>query len=91
MARILSQMMVVNSAGPSAPRWYGLMQDGTIWKFFQGTWTQAPVLPGSRVASSIQIVPDSVDTVYAACTDGTIWAAQVTSPFTWALVANTPA
>jgi hypothetical protein len=88
--RVLSQMMVVNSAGPDPPRWYGLMTDGSIWKFSQGTWIQAPALPGARTASSIQIVPDTVDKVYAATTDGTIWAAQVTAPFTWTQVATTP-
>lgn len=94
MARVIQQMVELGSGEMSdhvyTPRWYALMTDGTLWKFIAGVWTQAPALPGSRVVSAMQIVPGIYDTVYAACTDGTIFSAPVTTPFTWVLVANTP-
>jgi hypothetical protein len=69
-----------------------------MWSFSHRdgpNWQQAPAIPGSRVVTQISAQAGNqqngwLDIVYAACTDGTIFAAQVTAPFTWAQVATTP-
>jgi hypothetical protein len=93
MATRIVQQAIFGSGtlGPGqsgVPRCYFLMTDGTMWLLTNGTWAQAPALPGSRVVSCIEILPG--DTAFAAATDGTIWSAQVTAPFTWTQVAVTP-
>jgi hypothetical protein len=69
--------------------WLFLMADGTMWIMNQatGTWTQAPVLPGSRVASSINY---NQGAAYAAATDGTIWSGVVGAGFSWQQCGQTP-
>jgi hypothetical protein len=98
MARTVSSVVALPASQPFwLPRWYFLMADGTMWSFSHRDgvlWTQAPAIPGSRVATEISAMAGTVapflDTVYAACTDGTIWSAVVTAPFVWAQVATTP-
>jgi len=94
-ARVVQQMVELGAFGipgqPYLPRWYALMTDGTLWQFIAGVWTQAPAIPGGRVVNAMQVTPALYDTVYAACTDGTIWSTPITTPFVWQQVASTPA
>lgn len=92
MARVVAQAILGSpkqiDTAPPVPRWYFLMTDGTIWQFSAGAWVQAPAVPGSRVVNALALVIG--DTVFAACTDGTIWSAPITTGFTWSQVATTP-
>lgn len=76
---------------PSTPEfqacWLFLMSDGTMWLLSATGWTQAPVLPGSRVVSNINYLPQAA---FACATDGTIWSGVVGPGFAWAQVATTP-
>jgi hypothetical protein len=100
MARTIAQSAYLPAAGPLfLNRWYFLMADGTVWSFSArdgAVWTQAPAVPGARVVTAISAEYNlgtgsgPTDTVYAACSDGTIWRALVTTPFVWTQVATLP-
>lgn len=96
MARQITQAVYVRPQAPDyAQKYVCLMNDGTIF-VLNGTtlaWTQAPPVPGSRTVTCI-LSPDSqlapfVPTCYAACSDGTIWAAPLATGV-WTQVSSTP-